>query len=92
MLLAHADKRHLLAPGDQARIFTKNGIVLATVLVGGMVSATWRLDGNVVTVTPLRRLSKKDITAITVEGRRVLAFAAPGVAGAEVVVSPVPAA
>ena len=55
-------------------------------------SATWRLDGNVVTVTPLRRLSKKDITAITVEGRRVLAFAAPGVAGAEVVVSPVPAA
>jgi Winged helix DNA-binding domain len=55
-------------------------VVEPTVLLDGQVAAIWKLTQNptraTLTVEPLTRLSSTDRTAVTLEGERLLAFAA----------------
>jgi hypothetical protein len=44
------------------------------VLVDGRVAATWTVEDTTVTVTPLRRLSRADRTAVTEQGRELAVF------------------
>ncbi|MEV5814940.1 winged helix DNA-binding domain-containing protein [Streptomyces mutabilis] len=44
------------------------------VLVDGRVAATWSVEADTVTVTPLRRLSRADRTAVAEEGRALASF------------------
>ncbi|MER5302548.1 winged helix DNA-binding domain-containing protein [Streptomyces lasiicapitis] len=48
------------------------------VLVDGRVAATWRVDADTVTVTPLHRFSRADRTAVAEEGREVAWFLSDG--------------
>lgn len=70
--------------GDQklfAASATKNGALPGWVLVDGFASATWRLireaDAAVLSISSLERLSARDRSAITAEGRGLLRFLAP---------------
>jgi Winged helix DNA-binding domain len=65
---------------DHRRRVCIGAVVEPTVLLDGQVAATWRLTQNptraTLTIEPLTRLSRTDRTAVTVEGERLLAFAA----------------
>jgi hypothetical protein len=76
----------LLAHADRARIFNVKGratpsIGKPTFLVDGFVQGTWTIVRQktkaTLTLTPFARLSKKDVSALTVEGARLLTFAVP---------------
>jgi Winged helix DNA-binding domain len=77
VLLGHAHRSRVIADDHRSA-----GIGSPTVLVDGFVRATWTLtsghDAATLLVKPLGRLSKLDRAAVTEEGLRLLAFAAPG--------------
>lgn len=83
VLLSLADRTRLVSDADRRRLVTKNGIVAATVLVGGTVAASVRRTTTrrsaILEVTPWRRLSSANRSAIEAEGLRLLKFSAPGV-------------
>ncbi|MEU8032352.1 winged helix DNA-binding domain-containing protein [Streptomyces sp. NPDC049099] len=80
ILLSHADRSRIISPEDRARIFTRNGIVRATILVDGFVRGTWRIhreDGAAtLLIEPFAALTGADRAALAEEGARLLAFAA----------------
>ncbi|RSN46645.1 winged helix DNA-binding domain-containing protein [Actinomadura sp. WAC 06369] len=73
----------ILGYHDRGRIIddAHRGISVAgerAVLVDGRVAATWALDGDTVTVTPLRRLPAPDRTAVLEEGEHLASFLTDG--------------
>jgi hypothetical protein len=80
-LLSHADRTRIVSEEDRKRLFGGGGVLTATILVDGFVHGAWRImrKGKAVTlaVKPYRPLRKKDIAALTSEGKRLLKFAAP---------------
>jgi len=56
-------------------------VLTSTILVDGFVHGTWKIARKAKTATleisPYRPLLKKDIAALTSEGKRLLAFATP---------------
>ena len=83
----------LLAHADRTRIFDVKGratppIGKPSFLVDGFVQGTWKIVRQktkaTVTLTPFGRLSKKDVSALTAEGARLLTFAAPDAAAHDV--------
>ncbi|MCY1080519.1 winged helix DNA-binding domain-containing protein [Archangium lansingense] len=81
VLLSHADRTRIIADEHRAAVFTKNGIIRATVLVDGFVRGTWTLereeDSSTVRIEPFGRLAAKDRTALAEEGARLLACVSP---------------
>ncbi len=80
ILLSHADRNRIISTRDRARIFTRNGIVRATILVDGFVRGTWRIDRDGATATlliePFTTPADADRAALAEEGARLLGFAA----------------
>lgn len=73
LLIGHHDRTRVIDHAYRYVIFT------GTVLVDGVVQATWtvkRGDTATLTIEPLRRLSKADRLAVSEEGERLLRFAA----------------
>lgn len=73
----------LLGYHDRTRIVddAHRGLSVAgerVVLVDGRAAATWTVEAGAVTVTPLRRLSRADRTAVAEEGRELAAFLSDG--------------
>jgi hypothetical protein len=77
VLLGHADRRRIIADDDRARIFTRGAL-----LVDGFVRARWRLRTSRRTATleieTFGTIGRRPWAAVEREGRRLLAFAAPG--------------
>lgn len=84
VLLAHADRSRIFDERDKGAIFTRNGIVRATVLIDGFVRGTWRMERGkgaaTIAIAPFARLSKADRAALVDEAARCLATFAPGLA------------
>jgi hypothetical protein len=83
ILLAHADRTRIMAPGQHLGLFSSNGIMKGSVLVDGFVRAGWKPErGDGVTalvVTPFEEpIRRQDRAPVTKEGLRLLAFLAPG--------------
>jgi hypothetical protein len=83
ILLAHADRTRILAPGQHLGLFSSNGIMKGSVLADGFVRAAWipsTADGaTTLVVTPFEKsIPKPAAQAIETEGRRLLDFLAPG--------------
>jgi Winged helix DNA-binding domain len=83
ILLAHADRTRIMAPGQHLGLFSSNGVMKGSVLVDGFVRAGWRpVKGKGKTdlsITPfVKPFSKADRPAIAEEGMRLLDFLAPG--------------
>ena len=78
--LSHADRRRIVSDDDRKTLATLNGIIPGSVLVDGIVHASWKItrlrEEATLTISPLRRLSKKDTSSVMTEGRRLLAVAA----------------
>ncbi len=74
LLIGHADRTRVIDYAYRYVIFS------GTLLVDGFVHATWTIkrgrDTGILTIEPLRRLSKTDRVAVAEEGERLLAFAA----------------
>jgi len=73
----------LLGYDDRTRIVddAHRGLSVAgerAVLVDGRVAATWTVEAGTVVVTPLRRFSRADRTAVAEEGRALAAFLSDG--------------
>jgi len=73
----------ILGYHDRGRIIddAHRGLSVAgerVVLVDGRVAATWTVEAGTVVVTPLRRLSRAERTALAEEGRDLAAFLSDG--------------
>ncbi len=79
-LLSHADRTRIRSADDRWRLHSVNGILPGAVLVDGFLRGVWKIarrdESAVVTVEPFRPLAKRDAAAVSVEGRRLLRFAA----------------
>jgi hypothetical protein len=69
----------ILGYSDRSRIIDDDhrGLSVAgvrVVLVDGRVAATWTIEAGAVVVTPLRRFSRADRTAVAEEGRELASF------------------
>ena len=88
VLLSFADRSRIVPDAHRARLFSTNGMIPGTVLVDGVVRATWRIARErgraTLVVEPFTRLAAPDRRAVAEEGERLLAFAAPEAAGREV--------
>lgn len=73
----------ILGYHDRGRIIddAHRGLSVAgerAVLVDGRVAATWNVDAGTVIVTPLRRFTRADRTAVAEQGRELAAFLSAG--------------
>ncbi|UHQ22795.1 winged helix DNA-binding domain-containing protein [Lysobacter sp. 5GHs7-4] len=86
VLLAHADRSRILDERHKAAVFTRNGIVRATVLIDGFVAGTWSLERGkeaaTLTIATFARVSKADRVALETLAQDCLATFAPGLAPA----------
>ncbi|MFJ1758066.1 winged helix DNA-binding domain-containing protein [Kitasatospora sp. NPDC088134] len=85
LLLGHADRTRVLADPDRRLVMPGRAMVHPTFLVDGFVHGSWSLKGGTLRITPFRPLSAADAREVRAEAERLLAFAAPGADGAEVV-------
>ena len=81
ILLSHADRTRIISDVDRKQLFFGGGVLTSTILVDGFVHGTWKIARKGKTATleirPYRSLAKKDVAALTAEGKRLLSFAAP---------------
>ena len=83
VLLGHADRTRIMAPGQHLGLFSSNGIMKGSVLVDGFVRASWmpaRSKGaTTLQVTPFEStLDRSSRSAVADEGMRLLLLLAPG--------------
>jgi hypothetical protein len=82
VLLSHADRSRVVAEGSHVPLPGGAGGRVGTVLVDGLLRATWAArpqgDATVLTVQPSGILSSAEGTDVLAEGERLLGFLAPG--------------
>jgi hypothetical protein len=78
VFLSHADRSRIVDPNNRPQFGSWEGRFFRMVLVGGFIRAVWRHEDGDVVVKPVRRLSKKDASAVEAEGRRLAAFIGAG--------------
>ena len=84
LILSHDDRARVISEQNRKRMFTKNGIFPGTVLVDGFVVGMWRLARSrgaaTLVIEMFEPVGERERGAITAEGGRLLAFAAPDLA------------
>ncbi len=80
LIVAYADRTRLMTDAIRKRICA-GSMVAPTILVDGQVAGTWKIppagDRATLLIEPFITLSESDLEALTEEGARLLAFAAP---------------
>jgi hypothetical protein len=88
LLLSHADRTRVIAADRRTPLFPGNGAAMGTFLVDGFARGTWRITRSdsaaALRIEPWEPLSKKDTATVTVEGERLLEFAAGDADGHDV--------
>jgi hypothetical protein len=81
VLLAHADRRRVIADEHRPVVIAKNGDVLPSFLVDGRVAGLWWAEadgsGTRVVLEPFAQLRPADRRALEAEGDRLARFLAP---------------
>ena len=79
--LSHADRARIISEPDRQRMSTPNGVFPGTVLVDGFAAGMWKITRSraaaTLTVELFGPLGPRERNAVTDEGGRLLAFAAP---------------
>lgn len=87
VLLSHAERSRIFDESLRGAIFTRNGLVAATILVDGFVAGTWKLQRDArsasLTLAPFKRLKAADREALEREAELCLSVAAPSQAQRE---------
>ena len=82
VVLSHADRSRVVAEGDHVLQLGGPGGWVGTVLVDGLLRATWAArredDATILTVRPSGPLTAAERDEVGAEGERLLAFLAPG--------------
>jgi Winged helix DNA-binding domain len=83
VLLAHADRTRIMAPGQHVGLFSSNGIMKGSVLVDGFVAGGWipikAKDRTALLITPFERpVPRAERAAVVEEGLRLLKLLTPG--------------
>ncbi|MFD4179553.1 winged helix DNA-binding domain-containing protein [Rhodococcus sp. NPDC058514] len=82
VLLGHANRSRVLADEHRKVVFTANGIIKPTVMVGGQVAGfvtvTAKKRSAAVEIATFAPLAKGATSALEAEAQRLLAFAHPG--------------
>jgi hypothetical protein len=80
LILSHADRTRIVDDDYRKVIASKNGMVPATVLIGGFVRGTWKTGRTrgkaTLVIEPFEPLAKKDREALAEEGERLIRFVA----------------
>jgi DNA glycosylase AlkZ-like len=78
LVLAHVDRRRVIADEHRPKVVTKNLLVRATFLVDGFVAGLWKVERKKkvasLVLEPFQPLDKKTLKALEAEGDRLLAF------------------
>ena len=94
LVLSHADRTRVISERNRKRLFTKNGIFPGTVLINGFVLGIWRItrsrDAAALSIDMFESVSRRDRDAVTREGERLLAFAAPEAPEYDIRFAPIP--
>ncbi len=81
LLIAYQHRDRVMPARFRARIYSKNAIVEAVLLVDGFGAGTWGLERTktdaVLRIEPFAKLSPTDRRAAAVEGERLVRFLAP---------------
>lgn len=89
LLLAHADRKRVIADAYRARVYTNNGIIRACVLIDGFVAGIWKLtttdDIAQVRIELFDGTRKQDRLDLEAEAMSLLMAAAPSEQTHEVV-------
>ncbi|MFB9329229.1 winged helix DNA-binding domain-containing protein [Paenibacillus aurantiacus] len=84
MLLSYHDRSRIMDESIKPRVFTKNGIIRAAVLVDGFVRGIWSIEERkgtaILAVELFEPLSQAEKREMEEEGSRLLHFAAPDAA------------
>jgi hypothetical protein len=82
IVLSHDDRSRIVSDQDRRRFGEAARWNVGSLLVDGFVGGGWKINRGSGTATleinPLKRLSKREIAAVTEEGDRLLTFAAAG--------------
>jgi hypothetical protein len=80
VFLSHADRSRIGSAEDRPALGFGDDRFFRMVLIDGFLRASWRLergkDAVTMLVRPVRKLSRKNTSALLAEGRRLLAFVA----------------
>ena len=92
VLIGHADRSRIMAPGRSIPLPPGNGATMGTFLLDGMFAGTWRIrrSGRRATleIGPFETIQASERTALLDEGARLLAFVAAGMEADVVVKAP----
>ena len=81
MLIAYQHRDRVIAAAYRPRMYSRNAIIEASLMVDGMVAGIWALERTktdaIVRVTPFRKLSAKERNAAAREGEELAEFMAP---------------
>lgn len=81
ILLAHADRRRILSEAHRKMLFGTAALLEGSILIDGFVGAKWKIVQQrrraILTIEPFAPLRKRDCSAVSEEGARLLAFALP---------------
>ncbi|GLY18183.1 hypothetical protein Kisp01_51970 [Kineosporia sp. NBRC 101677] len=73
-LLAYSERARIIPPAYRPQVIRRNGNVLATILIDGLVAGVWRLLDGRVEVTAFHRLPESDWAELAVESDALLRF------------------
>lgn len=78
ILIAHADRRRIIADEDRNKVFLSAGRVIGTILLDGFVGGTWRFKREkksaVLTISPFAPLAVEDENAVRGEAEILIRF------------------
>ncbi|HWF36070.1 MAG TPA: crosslink repair DNA glycosylase YcaQ family protein, partial [Solirubrobacteraceae bacterium] len=81
LLLAHAERRRVIADEHRPAVITKNLRVRATFLIDGFARGTWEIKRTrraaILVISPFGSLSKRDAAALQREAESLLRFTDP---------------
>ena len=80
LILSHADRSRVISDEGRAAIATKNAVLPGIFLLDGFVAGIWRVDiekkAATMVLTPFRRLSQKNASALKSPARSLAKFVA----------------
>lgn len=88
MLLSYSDRARIMADADKPSVFTRNGIIRATVLIDGFVSGIWSIEEHrgiaALQIRLFKPVSAEEQASMYEEGSKLLQFAAADAADHEI--------